>query len=87
MTDLEDRLHEELDSLRTLRDELRVKLHLGSAEIRDQWENLEKAWNHAEARLGVLRRESRESAEEVGEAARLLLDELRTGYHRLRDLV
>ena len=36
MPEIADRLNEELDRLRAVRDELRVRLHLGRSEIRDR---------------------------------------------------
>lgn len=87
MADLSDRLSEEFEHLRTLRDDLRVRVHLGKAEIRDQWEELEKDWQHAEGRMKVIGESSRESAKEVKEAAGLLVEQLREAYHRLRELL
>ncbi|MCG8590098.1 MAG: hypothetical protein MJE66_12475 [Proteobacteria bacterium] len=87
MTDLRDRLIEDVDKLRQVRDELRVKLHLARADARDQWDRLEKSWQHAEARLRVIRDESKESLEEVSEALQLVVDEIRDGYDHLRKLL
>jgi hypothetical protein len=87
MTDLSDRMSDEFEHLRTLRDELRVRVHLGKAEIRDQWEELEKDWHRAEGKMKALGESSRESAKEVKEAADLLVEQLREAYHRLRDLL
>jgi len=87
MADLSERLNEEFEHLRTLRDDLRVRVHLGKAEIRDQWEELEKDWQRAEAKMKAIGASSRESAKEVGEAASLLVEELRQAYYRIRDLL
>ncbi len=87
MSDIVDKLSEELEALRTARDELRVRLHLGKAEARDQWDKLEKGWQHAEAKMKVLREQAAESAEDVADAGRLLLDELREGVDQLRKLI
>ena len=84
MSELAERLHEELEALRTARDELRVRLHLGKAEIRNRWEALEKSWQHAEAKLKTLRKESKESSADIAEAIRLLAEEIREGYEHLR---
>jgi len=80
-------LRELFDDLRTQRDELAVKLHLARADARDEWDVLEKKWEHLKARIGVVGREAGEVAEDVGEAARGVLDELKKGYARLRTLV
>lgn len=84
MSELGERLHEELEPLRTARDELRVRVHLGKAEIRDRWETLEKSWNHAEAKLNAIRKGTEESRAEIAEAVRLVAEEIRDGYEQLR---
>lgn len=87
MGELRDRVEEEMKGLQTIRDDLRVRLHLGQAEVRDQWEKLERAWQRVEAKAKVLRDESKESMEDVEEAARLLVDEIREGYRNLKQLL
>jgi len=87
MGGLRDRFEEDIESLRTTRDDLRVRLHLGRAEVRDRWEKLEESWERVQAKLKLLRAESKESAEDVEAAARLLVDELREGYQHLRKLI
>jgi SMC interacting uncharacterized protein involved in chromosome segregation len=84
---LRERIEQELEDLRAAREELRVRLHLGKLEARDQWEQLEKKWQQAEGKLKVLGDASQEVAEDVGEAAGLALDELKEGYAKLRRLL
>lgn len=83
-SELKDRIEEEVDSLRALRDELRVRIHLGAAEAKDAWEEAEKGWGHLEGRLKVLQEVAAESAEDVGEASRLLAGEIRKAYDKVR---
>ncbi|MGH0034968.1 MAG: hypothetical protein ACQGVK_08060 [Myxococcota bacterium] len=87
MSDWLDRVNEELDTLRAARDEMRVRLHLGKAEAQERWDQLEKQWHHAEGRLKVLREQASESAADVGDAARKLVDELKDGVEQLRKLI
>lgn len=87
MAELADRLNEEMDRLRTARDELRVKLHLGRSEVQERWEKLEKDWHQVEGKLKLLRDESKGELEDVGEAARNLLKEIRSGYDHLKSLI
>jgi len=87
VSDIQDRFQKEVEHLRTLRDELKVKIHLGKAEARDRWEELEKDWQHVEGKLKVLGDETRESAKEVGEATEMLVGELKEAYKRLRELI
>lgn len=83
----EDRgfLADELETLRAARDELRVQSELGRAELRDRFEELERRWHQLEGRLKVIREGLREDGQDVREAARLLVDELRAGYQHLRE--
>jgi len=76
-----------VDELKEQRDELRVRLHLAKAEARDEFEKLEKRWEHARGRLAVIGREAGEASKDVGDAARLVLDEIKTGYQRIRKLI
>jgi hypothetical protein len=87
MTDARDRFIREVDSLRALRDELKLKAKLGSAEVRERWEKLEKDWQHLEGRMKVVASQSKEEAQNVGEALKLVAEELRAGYRHLKDLL
>jgi len=84
MTDFFDRFSDDVDKLREVRDELRVQLHLGAAEARDAWHEVEQRWQHLEGKLKLLRDESREDLGEVGEAAGLLVSEIKDTYAHLR---
>ena len=87
MAEKHERFAEEIDALRTLRDELRVKLNLASKDARDAFESAEKAWHKLEGRLKLIERESRKEIEGVGDAARELAKEIREAYKRVRELV
>ena len=77
----------EIDTLRTLRDELRVKLNLAGKEARDLFESAEKNWRTLEGRLRLVERESQKELQGVGEAARALAREIREAYRRVRELI
>ncbi len=78
-------LDDEIQQLKTSRDELRVQLNLAARETRDRFEATEKRWHELEARLRAVGRESREAMDDVGEATRLLRDEIREAYRHIRD--
>jgi hypothetical protein len=82
-----DRVGDEVETLQTIRDELRLQVHLGRAEARERWQRLEKDWEHLEAKMKVLREGSQESLDDIGRAARGLVREIREGYHHIRDLI
>lgn len=83
-SELRERIEAEVESLRALRDELRVRIHLGAAEAKDAFEEAEKGWSQLEGRLKVIRDVAQESAEDVGEASRLLASEIRRAYDTVR---
>ena len=78
-----ERLTEEL---KKQRDELRVRIHLAKADARDQFEWLEKRWEHLRGRAGVIAEEAGAATKNVGEAARLVLEEIKKGYQRIREV-
>ncbi len=75
----------ELERLRQARDELGVQAGLAKLELRDRWKELEHRWAQLEAKLRVVRESASDDAEDVAEAARLLVGEIREGYEHLRD--
>lgn len=68
--------------LKQLRDEARVKTHLGSMALKDEWGELEQRWESFEARAKLDR-----SAKDVGAALDLLASELKAAYERIAKAV
>lgn len=81
----EERTRQLIQKLRTERDELRVRMHLARAELREEWEGLEKKWERLESRLGQAGEEAREASRDVGAAAGNLAEEIAGAYRRIRD--
>jgi SMC interacting uncharacterized protein involved in chromosome segregation len=84
MSDENSRFNHELEELRTLRDELRVKAHLGRLEAEEAWGEVEKRWQDLEAKARQIGRESGESLVDVRAAAKLLAGELRETYQGIK---
>ncbi len=84
MSKFDDWVREEVEGLRRVRDELSVQASLGAAELRDRWEVLEKRWYELEGRVKGLSDEAKHDADDVRDAARVLVDELREGYEHLK---
>jgi hypothetical protein len=82
--ELREALRAEVASLRTLRDEVRVRVHLGAKDAQDRWRDAERAWHKLEGRLEDLSRATAESAEEVGTAVRLLASTVRDAYGHIK---
>ena len=78
MKDLDDLMAE----LKTTSDELRVKMHLASKEVQDEWNELEGKLQYLADNAGI-----GETGEGVGKALGQLGHELKLGYERIRDAV
>ena len=74
-----DRLKQDLERHR---DELKVKMHLASMDAKEEWDELEKKWDHFVAQARVS-----ESAQHVGGALDKLGAELKDAYKRLREAI
>jgi len=83
MTTVEDRLRADVSKLRQRRDELRVQIDLGKMEASDVWHEMEERWQRLEGKLRTLADESKDAVEDVGEAATLLVDEIREGLAKV----
>lgn len=68
-----------IQHLKQERDELKLKLHLASKELKDEWEELEGKWDKFSSQAGLSK-----TAAGVESALELLGDELKKGYERLR---
>lgn len=84
MADVKEQMTKALEQLKQQRDELHVKLHLAKADAKDEWARMEKQWDEIRPKLEAAREEAGRTAESVGAALGLAIDELKKGYERLR---
>lgn len=68
-----------IEHLKQERDELALKMHLASMELKDEWEALEGKWEEFSSHAGL-----NKTADGVESALELLGDELKKGYQRLK---
>lgn len=68
-----------IKNLKRLRDEIQLKIHLGSMELKNEWERLDKKWDEF-----VRKAELEKTATEVDAALRNLAVELQEGFERLK---
>ena len=61
------------------RDEIVLKVHLGSRDVQDEWTQLEQRWNEFERKAQLER-----SGKDVQAAAEILGSELKSAYARIR---
>lgn len=84
MTEL-SRQQKAMGKLRQERDELRLQVHLGKAELKEEWEGLEHKWETLEARMADAAGEARDASQDVVAAIGVLTDELGHAYRRIRE--
>ena len=73
------------EQLKTQRDEIRLKAHLATAELKDEWEELEEKWKYAEVKLNKPRHEAKDSAADLKASTKIVLDEISSAYDRIKD--
>ena len=72
------------DNLRQMHDELKVQTHLFKAEVRDEWNNLEKNWNQLQREMQPVVNAAESSRKNISQATSLLMDEVKNGYQNIR---
>jgi predicted nucleic acid-binding Zn-ribbon protein len=75
---MSDDLEKVVQNLKTLRDEIKVQLHLAKAELKDEWEELEPRFEEMEEKLG-------EAAEGTRQTVNVIAEELTAAYRRIKD--
>ncbi len=81
---LDYKLHELAEDLAQSRDELKLKMKLASNEMRDEWGDIEKRWDHFRQQLTRAKHEAADSGEDIGDALAHLGKELKKSYDRIR---
>jgi predicted nucleic acid-binding Zn-ribbon protein len=75
---MSDDLDKAVQNLKTLRDEIRVQIHLAKAEIKDEWEELEPKFEEMEEKLSG-------AAEETRDVVNVIAEELSSAYRRIKE--
>ncbi len=73
-------------SIEQLRDEIKLKAHLGKAEATEELEKLEKKWDSFLEQHKPIADEAGKTAANAGAALGLVAEELKAGYERIRKL-
>lgn len=76
-----------LEGLKQQKDEIRLQIHLAGAEARDELSVLEKKLEGLSNKAHALRKEASETSSDVIEAAKLVADEVKHGFDRIRKLL
>lgn len=70
--------------LQTERDDIEVRLHLLSMDMKDEWQEMEQKFQHFRARLDKITEVAEDSVEEVAEALKQTGEEVKQGYQRIK---
>jgi len=76
-----------IDGLKQQRDAIKVQLHLAKAEAKQEWEEMEQKLEHLRAKAKVVGNETQDASQDVFEAAKLLAEEIKRGYDRIRKML
>ena len=79
MSESHFRLDEEFQHLKQIRDEIRVQLNLGKREVDDKWNELDARWGELENKMVLFKRLTAQTADEVGDAIDVVVEEARDG--------
>ncbi len=77
-------LAELISSLRRQRDELALKIHLGKADLKDEWERMTDKLDGLTRDYEPLRDAVGETADNVVSSLKLVGEEIQNGFHRIR---
>ena len=72
-----------IESLKQQRDAIKVQLHLGKVEVKQEWEEMEQKLEHLRAKAQLVGNETQEASRDVFAAAKLLAEEIKLGYERI----
>jgi len=77
-------LPEIISTLKQQRDELALKMHLATAEAKQEWDKLEERFRQMSASYEPTRDATADTAEKVGSAIKQVASEIIDGYDRIR---
>jgi len=77
-------MDEMISTLKQHRDELAVKMHLAKAELRDEWNSVNDKLAQMSQDYEPLKKATSESAGEVWESLKLVGEEVKAGFNRIR---
>ncbi len=84
MNDYTDKLHKSIEDLKRHSDEIRVQMHLAKAELKDEWKKAEEKLEELQTKFNALKKDTRESSKEVGNALGILADETATAFKKIK---
>ncbi len=86
MADAQNETRKLIENLKQQRDELRLKVHLATADARDEWAKAEQQWEHLRAKMSQVGGALSDTTKDVWAAIKLVAEEIEHGYARIRKL-
>jgi SMC interacting uncharacterized protein involved in chromosome segregation len=83
MNDTREWIEEMVEELKEERDKLRVRVHLAKMEADEEWQELEEKFDKLQFKTKAIGKATAESAEDVGEAVKLLGREIKDGFKHI----
>ena len=87
MANTNSRLEQLIESVKRQRDELALRIHLGQAEAKDEWVQLQKKLTQLEERATPIRGVVGDTAKSVGSSLELAAEDIKKGFDRIRKLL
>lgn len=72
------------DGLLQQRDELLVQMNLAKLEAKEEWEKTEEKLDELKAKLDAVAVEAKDASEDVWTSVKMLGEEIRTAYDRIK---
>ena len=85
--ELKQELNNLVDALVQQRDELRVQINLAQKDVRDEWDDIEGKLESIRSKADLIGDEVGDSSKDVLEAVKLVADEVKTGFDRIRKVL
>lgn len=82
--ELKKELSDLVETLKTERDEIAVKLHLASLDVKDEFDTLDEKWNLVTQKAAEMADDAAEVSEEAVAKAKVVGEELKEAYNRVK---
>ena len=80
MSRIQQMLHNDVQALTFLRDEMMLQSHLFRADARTRWQELEERWDELKEHLQRAKVAAEDANPQIQAAAQMLADTLKTSY-------
>lgn len=81
--EIREDLKKVVETLKTERDELKLKIHLGSMEVRKEFEDSEEKWRHVMDKASDMTNKGKATSEELLSKVKVVGEELQETYKRI----